>query len=93
MNNSEKSKRVDQIDIQLKPRQWAIRFADEMRQYPSQLDYMKAIVEGTIQESLFMVPYYALAEQAKERWPQDTHKEDKLRSKLQAEFRAFENDY
>ena len=41
MNNTAKSKRLDKIDLQLTPKQWAIRLADEIRQYPSQEDFMK----------------------------------------------------
>ena len=35
MINSAKSKRLDKIDLQLTPKQWAIRLADEIRRYPS----------------------------------------------------------
>jgi hypothetical protein len=47
MNNTAKSKRLDKIELRLTPKQWAIRLADEMRRYPSQGEFMKAIAKGT----------------------------------------------
>ena len=53
MNNTAKSKRLDKIELQLTPKQWAIRLADEMRRYPSQKDFLKAIGKGTYRQSPF----------------------------------------
>jgi hypothetical protein len=89
MNNSAKSKRLDKIELQLTPKQWAIRLADEMRRYPSQEDFLKVIGKGSYRQSLCTMPFYALAQQAEERWPEDNRREVELSSKLRMEFQCL----
>jgi hypothetical protein len=89
MTNDAKSKRLDKIELQLTPKQWAIRLADEMRRYASEEDFLKAILKGTYLQSQFRIAFFALAQQAKLRWPEDIQKEEKLNRKLRMEFQAL----
>jgi hypothetical protein len=89
MNNDAKSKRLDKIELQLTPKQWAIRLADEMRRYASQEDFLKAIGKGTYWQSPFTMPLFTLAQQAKQRWSEDIQKEERLNLKLRMEFQAL----
>jgi hypothetical protein len=69
MNNRTKVKRLDDLERGLTPKQWAMRLADDMRRYSSQEDFLKTIAKSTYRKSPFILPYYALAQQAKERYP------------------------
>ena len=89
MNNSAESKRLDKIELQLTPKQWAIRLADEGRRYPSLEAFMKGIAKGTYRQSPFAAPFYWLPEQANERWPKDARREFELSNKLRMEFQAL----
>ena len=89
MSNSAKSKRLDKIELQLTPRQWAIRMADEMRRYPSREDFLKALGKDTCRQAPFIAPFFPLGEQAKERWPTDNRKEVELSGKLRTAFRLL----
>jgi hypothetical protein len=62
-------RRLDEIERQLTPKQWAIKLADDLRRYPSQDDFLKAIGSGTYRQSPFVLPFFALSKQARERWP------------------------
>ena len=89
MSNSAESKRLDKIELQLTPRQWAIRMADEMRRYPSREDFLKALGKGTFRQAPFIAPFFPLGEQAKERWPADKRREVELSGKLRTAFRSL----
>ena len=93
MNSTPESKRLDKIELHLTPKQWAIRLADEMRRYPSREEFMKAIAKGTRWQSPFATPFYALAAQAQERWPQRNQEHIwlafELNRKLRTEFQAL----
>jgi type VI secretion system protein ImpG len=85
MGTSDKSNRLNEMEIQLTPKQWGIRFADEIRRYVSQEDFMKSIAKGSYRKSPFMTPFHALAEQARERWPKDNVRQFELSEKLRLE--------
>ena len=89
MNDNTNSKRLDKIEPQLTSKLWAIRLANEMRRYPSQKDFQKAIGKGTYRESPSIKPFYALRQQAHERWPENYRKEVALNRKLRMEFQAL----
>jgi hypothetical protein len=93
MNNTATSKRLDKIELRLTPKQWAIRLADEMRRYPSQEEFKKAIVKGTCWQSPFAMPFCALAAQAQVRWPQRNQEHIwlafELNCKLRTEFQVL----
>ena len=89
MSNSAKSKRLDKIELQLTPRQWAIRMADEMRRYPSREDFLKALGKDTCRQAPFIAPFFPLGEQAKERWPADERRAVELSGKLRTAFHSL----
>jgi hypothetical protein len=93
MTNSATRKRLDKIDLQLTPKQWAIRLADEIRRYPSEEDLSMAIAEGTFRHSPFVAPFFKLGEQAEELWPgrspEDIRARLKLNRELRGEFQAL----
>jgi hypothetical protein len=93
MNKDAKSRRLDKIELQLTPKQWAIRLADEIRRYASQEDFMKAMGKGTYRQTPFNMPFYALAQQAKESWPgkspEHIRKGEELYRKLRMEYQAL----
>jgi hypothetical protein len=93
MSDEKKNKRLDKIELQLTPKQWAIRLADEMRRYPSEKEFLKAIGKGTFRQTPFTKPFFVLAEQAHQRWPDQNqehrYKETELNRKLRMEFQAL----
>jgi len=93
MNNTDKSTRLDKIERQLTPKLWAIKLADEIRRYNSQIEFLKAIGKGTYRQTPFTMPFYELAQQATERWPggspDDIRRGEALNNKLRKEFQAL----
>jgi hypothetical protein len=93
MPTSTKQKRLDKIELQLSPREWAIRMADEARKYPSDTDFAKAFAKRTYREWPITKPFYALIEQTEERYPgknwEDIQARNKLGRKLRTEFHFF----
>jgi hypothetical protein len=68
MTTGTRQKRLDRIEVQLTPKEWAIRMAQEIRQLPSGLAYARALAEGYVQD-LKSKAYCALRQQAEERHP------------------------
>jgi hypothetical protein len=64
-----------------------------MRRYASKEDFLEAIGKGTYRQSPFTKPFYALAQQAKERWPKQTpehgRREVELDRKLRMAYQAL----
>jgi hypothetical protein len=93
MYNTGKGKHLGNIERQLTPKLWAIRLADEMRRYRSEDDFLKAIGKGAYRQTPFTMPFYALAEQAHERWPEPNRehaiREIQLNCELRTEFQAL----
>jgi hypothetical protein len=90
MTTSTTNKRLNNIEVYLTPKEWAIRLADEIRRYPSMDDAMRAEFKGHYEESLCQKPYRLLGEQAEEREPgrtvQNAEARRRLRRKLQSDF-------
>jgi len=86
-------KRLDEIERQLTPQEWAIRLADEMRKHPTVEDFMKSIIKGTYKNSPFMKPYWMLENQAEDRHPgkqpEDIRARYQLHRKLRAEYHTL----
>jgi hypothetical protein len=92
MNN----KRLDKLELELTPKQWALKLAYEMRRYPSQEDFMRGVAKGSYRQSPFARPFFALKEQAREhsskRDPKERVSEEfKLNCKLRKEFHALKH--
>jgi hypothetical protein len=46
--------RLDKIEVQLTPKEWAIKLVDEIRRYPSKPEFLLAIAKGTFRESPYV---------------------------------------
>jgi hypothetical protein len=91
MNNTAKAKMLDKIELQLTPKQWAIRLADEMRKYTSSVDFLKAIGKGSYRQMPFIAPVHALVNKAAACQPGDVRKQAKLSRELRKEFQALKS--
>jgi hypothetical protein len=95
MTKSTTKKRLENIESQLTPREWAIWLADEIRKYPSQDDLTRAELKIAHEESVFMKPYYGLDKQAEDRCPgnkpQDARAKNELVRKLRLEFHTLKS--
>jgi hypothetical protein len=69
MPKSRNHMRLDKIEVQLTPKEWAIRLVDEMRRYPGDREFLRAVAKGTYRESPFVKPFFALTAQAQDRYP------------------------
>src|SRR5712692_12040044 len=91
--SSPDQKRLAKIEVQLTPKEWAIRLAAEMRKHPRQEGFWKAITKGTYRDSLIVKPFFKLAEQAEARHPgnspEDIHARNQLNRKLRTEFHSL----
>jgi len=84
-------KRLDEVEVQLTPKEWAIRLADEIRKHPSFDDAVKANLKIPNDESIFGDrPYQALARQVEDchpgKKPEDIAAYNKLANKLWTEY-------
>jgi hypothetical protein len=86
---SAKKKRLDAVEVELTPKEWAIRLADQMRGYPSQEDFALAISKGTYEASPLVRPFYALQAQAEDRHPKDIQARNKLDRALRMEYHGL----
>ena len=50
MPQTAKQKRLDNVELQLTPKQWAIGLADEVRQYASGTDFFKGVAKRSYEE-------------------------------------------
>ena len=73
---------LDSVEINLTPKQWAISYADEIRRYPTYQEALKALAKGAYVESVLVRPYYALSQQAQDRYPGSEPQEVSARTKL-----------
>ena len=72
MRKSRNHIRLDKIEVELTPKEWAIKLADEIHRSPREQDFLRAIAKGTYRESPPVKPLFALAEQAENRHPGQT---------------------
>src|SRR5437764_11699339 len=93
MSMSTKHKRLDNIEVQLTPKQWAIWLVDQIRKHASESDFHRAVARGTAREAPFVYPTYKLAEQAAAFCPGKDQKNVRacisLERNLRTEFRVF----
>jgi len=95
MSSSTSSQRLDKIEIQLTPKQWAIGLADEMRRHSSEHEFEKYHTKKiqSFREWPNVKPFFALAEQAQRRCPGtkplDIRAHHQLNRKLRAEFHTL----
>jgi hypothetical protein len=72
-------KRIDNVELKLTPKEWAVRLADEMRKYPSENGFQFSLLNYlSDQETPFGKPFFILNKQAEEQHP--GHKPEDIRS-------------
>ena len=82
-------KRIDNVETKLTPKQWAIKLADEMRNYPSEGEFHNSILGYTsADETPFIKPFFALKKQAEERQPGNTPEDEDTQNRLSRKLRA-----
>ena len=93
MTIATQQKRLGTVEAALTPKEWAIRLADQIRSYPSEDDFFRAMAKGTFQDSPVFKPYAALRNQAEERYPgrkpDDINAKVKLNRALRLEYHAL----
>ena len=87
-------KRIDNVETKLTPKEWAIRLADEMRKYPSEIEFYYSFLNySSIKETPFGKPFFILNKQAEEQHP--GHKPENIRiqhriaRKLRGEYQTL----
>lgn len=85
--------RLDEMEMQLSPKEWAIRLADEIREYPGLQAYIEAALKSPASKAALYRPYRALQELAAKhhpgRKPEDITARNQLAKKLAMEFHAL----
>lgn len=95
MINSANNQRLEKIEVQLTPKQWAIGLADEMRRHPSELQFQKhhARKIQSYREWPVVKAFFVLAEQAEQRYPgtepKDVRAQAHLNRGLRKEYHAL----
>jgi hypothetical protein len=88
MRKAAKQERLDRIELQLTPKEWAVSLADEMRLHSCQADFLKAIAKGTYRGLPYVKPFYALNEQVEASVPGSTPEDVKTRNQLARQLRT-----
>lgn len=93
MTLSTTKKRLDNIEVYLTPKEWAIRIAREIRKYPSQDEFNRAELKGSYKASLFFRPYDAFEKQIGKQHPGNKQREVEtkraLTRQLHSEFHVL----
>jgi len=80
-------KRLDRIEVELTPKEWAIRLVDEIRRHPCEPDFLRALAKGPYRESPYVKPFFMLAKQAEKRYPGQKPENEKATQKLSRDLR------
>ena len=87
--------RLDKIEIQLSPKEWAIRLVDEVRRYPNELEFERATAKTPYRELPGIKPLFALQAQADDLYPRkrpiDRIAWQKCADDLRGEFQALKS--
>src|SRR5689334_5093049 len=87
------TKRLEDIEVQLSPKQWAIRLVGEIRDYPSILEFHRAMAKGQFRDNPYRKPFLALKEQAGRKFPgrkeRDILNRSELSDRLLGGYQAF----
>jgi len=88
MSIASEQRRLDDVEIYLSPKEWAIELTQEMRLYSSEQDFWTAITKENYQECLFIKPLSKLDQQALAAYPDksDIEQRNELSQKLRTEF-------
>ena len=82
MTTTTAHKRLDELEMFLTPKEWAIRLVDEARKYPSAFDHLKALAKLPINELPMQRPYFAFQKQADEQHPGDKPEDIRARHRM-----------
>jgi hypothetical protein len=88
-SSKSKERRLDEIEIQLTPKDWAIRLVDEFRKQPTMEAFFndQAKVSRAEDAAIFHA-YMALAEQAEKQFPGKRPEDIRAKTKLNRELRG-----
>jgi hypothetical protein len=64
-----RKKRLDAMELQLTPKEWAINLAHEMRLHPSEAEFARVVADKPYREWPWVKPFFKLCEQAEVRYP------------------------
>jgi hypothetical protein len=85
--------RLDEVEVYLTPKEWAILFVKEMRNYSCQGDFWRSVAKREYRDRPWVLPFYKLNQQARARYPGKRPEEiDRCREydrKLQTEFQTL----
>ena len=88
-----KEKRLDTMELQLTPKEWAISVAEEMRSQPSEADFVRVVAEKPYRKWPWVKPFFKLCEQAEARYPgsrpENICARNQLAARLRTEFHAL----
>jgi hypothetical protein len=86
-------KRLDEVEVYLTPKEWAIRLAKEMREHPSEAAFWKSTTKREYRDWPWIVPFRKLAQQAEARRsgkrPEDIDQRIQHNQKLRTEFQSL----
>src|ERR1700730_16782361 len=93
MRKSPNHIRLNKIEVELTPKEWAIKLADEIHRYPCEQDFLRAVAKGNYYESPYIKPFFALAKQAEDRHsgqrPENLRARQELSRILRKEYHAL----
>jgi hypothetical protein len=93
MTAATKEKRLDTMELQLTPKEWAIRLAHEMRSQPSEADFISVVADKPYRKWPWVKPFFRLCEQAEARHPgnkpENIHARNQSARRLRTEFHAL----
>ncbi len=89
MTITSKDKRLDEVEIQLTPKDWAIRLVDEIRKHPTMEAFYNATAKaGRAEDTLAVKPFYALIDQAKKKYPGNKPEDVRARERASRDLRS-----
>lgn len=90
MSTSTYQERLDEIELQLNPKQWALKLVDEARAHPSGAEFIRSVAKGMCAEWPTVRPLHALTEQARQGYaakePEDIQAWRKSARQLRRDF-------
>jgi hypothetical protein len=91
MSISSEQRRLDDVEIYLSPKEWAIQLTQRMRSYSNEEDFLTAITKEGYSECLFIKPLSKLDQQAQALYPDmsDIEQRNELSQKLRTEFQEL----
>ncbi len=93
MKASAKEKRLETMELQLTPKEWAINLADEMRSHRSEADFVRVVADKPYRAWPWVKPFFKLCDQAEARYSdnrqESIHARNWSAQRLRTEFHAL----